>query len=254
MIFSIRSQKCRGPGQRTARRWWASVAVGLLLLPPGCEKQTAEVAEVSPYPPGFALAVAPALNFSGSPDVDPVRVADALASELGSTPGLNVLPVNRVMAILAREGKWQIESPAHALRVAQQLGCDAIVVPALTEYGPYTPIVVGLVLQLYALPDADAKVSGGTLANNPAISAPDVGNPLSPRAQVQTVYNASHEDLAERVKKYGKVRDADKSPYAWRRYMLSQELFLRFCCWDSGNRLMEQERQRFAVAAVSEPE
>ncbi len=228
---------------------------GLLFVgPAGCEKKKAEIVETSPYPPGFALAIAPALNFSGSSDVDPVKVADTFASELGSTAGLNILPVNRVMAILAREGKWQIESPAHAVRVARQLGCDAIIVPALTDYEPYTPIVVGLAAQLYVVPEADAAQTGAALANNPAKSAPDVANALSPRAQVRTVYNASHADLADRVKKYGKVRDADKSPYAWRRYMLSQELFLRFCCWDSGNRLMEQERQRISGAAAGDEE
>jgi hypothetical protein len=138
--------------------------------------------------------------------------------------------------------------------VARQLGCDAIIVPALTDYEPYTPIVVGLAAQLYVVPESDVTRGGATLANNQANSAPDVANALAPRAQVQTVYNASHADLADRIKKYGKVRDADKSPYAWRRYMLSQELFLRFCCWDSGNRLMEQERQRVSSAAAGDEE
>jgi len=254
MILPIRPQiSTESRGSRVGELT-AVVAIAVLHALSGCEKSNSEIVEVSPYPPGFALAVAPALNFSGSPDVDPVRVADTLASELGSTSGLNILPVNRVMAILAREGKWQIESPAHALRVARQLGCDAIIVPAITEYEPYTPIVVGLAAQLYALPESAGPGSGATLANNPANSAPDVANALAPRAQVQTIYNASHADLADRVKKYGKVRDADKSPYAWRRYMLSQELFLRFCCWDSGNRLMEQERQRVSTAAAGEEE
>lgn len=254
MILPIRSQRLTEPRRSRASAAAGTAAMACLLASLGCEKKTAEVVESSPYPPGFALAVAPALNFSGSSNVDPVRVADTFASELGSTPGLNIIPVNRVMAILAREGKWQIESPAHAVRVARQLGCDAIIVPALTDYEPYTPIVVGLAAQLYVVPEADPGRAGATLANNPANSAPDVANALAPRAQVQTVYNASHADLADRVKKYGKVRDADKSPYAWRRYMLSQELFLRFCCYDSGNRLMEQERQRVSVAAAGEPE
>src|SRR5262245_17825685 len=99
--------------RRPGNSRWATTAVAIVLAPLSCDKQKSDIVEVSPYPPGFAVAVAPALNFSGSPDVDPVKVADALASELGSMAGLNVLPVNRVMAVLAREGKWQIESPAH---------------------------------------------------------------------------------------------------------------------------------------------
>jgi hypothetical protein len=211
-----------------------------------CHEGRDDVSETAMVSSGYALAIAPALNFSGSNDLDPVRVADILASELGAVQGLTILPVSRTVAVLAREGKFQIESPAHALRVAQQLGCDAICVPGVTDYNPYTPIVVGLALQLYMLPKLEPPQSGKPM---PQPTEAQIIEALTPQAQIQAVYNGAHSDLAKRIKKYADSRDADKSPLGWRRYMVSQELFLRYCCWDSGRRLIEQQAMRSAVTS-----
>ena len=92
--------------------------------------------------------MAPILNFSGHFDVDPIQAADLLASELTGFGVVTVLPVNRVVAALAIEGKTQVESPAHALDIANAVGADAIVIAGITEYDAYTP-VVGIVIQMY---------------------------------------------------------------------------------------------------------
>ena len=73
----------------------------------------------------ITVAVAPAMNLSGSTDFEPLRVADLMASELTQVPGVKVIGVNRVLAVLSREKQSRITSPAQAVRVARELGADA---------------------------------------------------------------------------------------------------------------------------------
>ncbi|MFO0973735.1 MAG: hypothetical protein U1A27_09895 [Phycisphaerae bacterium] len=210
------------------RAWIALVAASLA----GCAEPTHLAATPHPFPAGLTLAVAPALNFSGSAELDPVRVADLFASELATHAGVTVLPVSRVVAVLAREGRIQIRSPAHAIQTAERLGCDGVCVVGITEYQPYSPLVVGLVAQVYVRPGRGGKPESG--------AAGGAGVFADPEAQVQRVYNSAHEPVADEIRKYAVDRDADQSPYGWRRYMVSQELFLRYCCFDASERLATQ--------------
>jgi hypothetical protein len=99
----------------------------------------------------LTIAVAPALNFSGSSEFDPNAVADLMASELGSVAGVEVIPVSRVLAVLAQQGRREVASPEHARQIVEHLGADAILIFAVTEYDPYHPPVVGIAAQLYGV-------------------------------------------------------------------------------------------------------
>ncbi len=233
---------------RTLMRLGWRIALAPILLIGGCQRPNGDEAKMPPVSTGLTIAVAPALNFSGAADLDPVRVADLLASELSQAGGWTVVPVNRTVAVLARDGKWQVESPAHALRVAAQLGVDGVCVPGITEYDPYTPMVVGMVCQLYVL-DLQQTSGGWSGAAAPITASSES---LRPRLAAQTVFNAAQDRVVERLKKFAVARDADKSPFAWRRYMVSQELFLRFCCGEMAQRLLEQERERTPVSSASD--
>lgn len=228
----------------------------ILLVAAGCtQKKPVEPPPASPFPPGYSIAVAPALNFSGATELDPVRVADLFASELDSIDGLTILPVSRTVAVLAREGRRQVESPAHAVSVAERVGADAIIVLGITEYDPYTPIVVGLAAQLYERSTGDwsrdLQPVEWSREGRPFPISAYAADPLRPRIQVQRVYNAAHEAVADRIKKYASRRNADQSPYGWRRYMVSQELYLRFCCWEAANRMIEERWQNRAEMTAS---
>ena len=230
----------------------ARVALGVIAALVACggfgcsqmEHKKAPVEVFTPLPWGTTVAVAPALNFSGSSDFDPLKVADLMASELSSIQGIGVIGVTRVQAVLADQGFGQIQSPEHAVAVCDRLGADAILVFAVTEYDPYTP-VIGIAAKVYARgrapesvgPDRSAKpfaVAGAAGANGQA-------GHESPRpwAQVQHVYNATHERVQKHVKEYADSRSEDKSPYGWRSYLVSQERFLRFCCFSVARELME---------------
>jgi hypothetical protein len=233
----------------TSRAALLAVAAGLAGLAVGCKPEKTEPQVASPYAQSLTVAVAPVLNFSGEFTLDPVKAADLLASELSDVEGLVVLPVNRVMAVLAMQNKQQIESPLHALAVAEAVGADAILVPAVTEYDPYTP-VVGLILQMYTVPRRpSAPLDARALSRQSApLAIGEMTDPLQPTSQTQVVFNGTHEDVVKSVRHYAKSRDEEANPLGWRQYLKVQSLYLRFCWHDAIERLMEAERARQALA------
>src|SRR5438477_814095 len=94
-------------------------------------------------------AVAPAVNLSGVTQVDPILQADLLFGQLQQTAGLNVIPVNRVVEVLAALRIEQIQSEEQAAIICNMLGCDAVCVPTITAYDPYDPPKMGASLHLF---------------------------------------------------------------------------------------------------------
>ena len=188
-----------------------------------------------------------------------------MASELSTLPGVGVIGVNRVMAILAEQGVGRIQSPQHALAVCERVGADAILVFAVSEYDPYTP-VVGLTAQLYTRPVAPAGparqgAEGGMTSNggagsesgSEAGSRPGVAPerwPVRPAAECQRVFNATHERVQNAVREYADKRKEGESPYGWRKYLVSQEWFLRFCCHTVARDLLTQPVDWFGVGQM----
>ena len=218
--------------------------------PAGCSGEKEPVAVTSPYHEPVTFAVAPVLNFSGEFTLGPVKAADLLASELTDIEGISVMPVSRVVAYLATQGRTQIESPAHAVAVARAVGADAIIVAGVTEYDPYTP-VAGLVLQIYRVSSAASpSVDPVLVSRDPRpMALTETADGLAPTSQVQMVYNANHEWVAQAVERYAKHRDEEPSPFGWRQYLKVQTLFLRFCWHDAIERLMREERGRVSLLA-----
>lgn len=176
------------------------------------------------------IAVAPALNFTGQADFDPIAVASLMTSELSHQPGIGVVGVSRVLAMLAEDGVDRIHSPEHAVRVCERLGADAILVFAITEYDPYTP-VVGMAAQLYGSPppaEMFDPVTTSRLARPfPVVTGDEA---VRPWAQVQRIFHAENPDIRRKLEAYAKCRSSDDSPYGWKKYLVSQQWYLRFCC------------------------
>ena len=213
-------------------------ALGLLVLGGCCVRHQLTLADVDHQ---MAIAVAPALNHSGSQDFDPLRLADLMASELAQWPGVRVIPLTRVLAQLAAEGKERIESPAHALKVMERVGADGIVVFAVTEYDPYLPPVMGLTAQLYGIGPEQAGGFDPVAASRQA-SPFEAGAYLElPRAEYHRVFNSSDEAVQREIRRFALRRNAEDSPYGWRKFMASQENFWRFCCAVTTRELIRQE-------------
>lgn len=219
----------------------AGLAAIVLIGLTGCGPQNAAPERIAnAYIGPLTIAVAPALNFSGSPEFDPSAVADIMASELSTVEGVEVIPVSRVLAVLDAQGQTQVASPEHARDIVDRLGADAILIFAVTEYDPYRPPIVGIAAQLYG-----TRRVGSTAGLDPVRLSREprgldtAGTPRSfgPLAQSETVFNAAHQRTAEDVQEFAQRRDADQTPFGWELYVSSQRHYLRYCCQRTLQRL-----------------
>ncbi len=184
------------------------------------------------------VVVAPVLNMSDSSAWDSLKVTDMVASELQTFDGVVVIPVNRALAALALRGQSAVETPEDALALAEELGADATVVTAVTEYHPYDPPRVGMVMQWYGLRRAADGPGFDPVSASRQASAVEPGErggsgEPGPEYQVQRVFDAARPDVLEEVKAFARWRKGSASPYGWRVYLKSQELFVRYCCWSA---------------------
>lgn len=218
-----------GLGQGNA--WWMLVALCL----PGCSslRNRTIVPLASPVWAGLTIAVAPAINQSGSADFDPNRFADLMASELSHAHGIGVIPVSRVLAVLAAQGLKQVTGPSHAHEVMGLLGADAILVFAVTEYDPFDPPSIGISAQLYgAWPGSNGgAMDPVALSRQTTLTSRQAGGGSRRLlAQMHRVFNASLRSTIREIKVFAADRDGDTSPYGWRKYMVSQQHYIRYCC------------------------
>lgn len=185
----------------------------------------------NPFLGPAGVAVAPAVNVSGSNDFDPNRFADLMASELGFADRVTVIPVSRVLGAMALQGRDQVTSPQQALDLAELVGADAILVFAVTEYDAFDPPRIGITAQLF----------GVTPWHQLGEPPPDQqrGQLL---AQTQRVFSAAHADVVQEIQQYAAQRDADQSPFGWQRYVVSQQHFIRFCCHATIRSLLSGDR------------
>jgi hypothetical protein len=199
----------------------------------------------------MTIAVAPAINVSGSVDFDRNRFADLMASELGYAEGISVIPVSRVLGVLAEQGLDGVQSPSHALELVSLLGGDAILVFAVTEYDPYDPPSIGIAAQLYGTrPRERGRILDPIALSRQTRLAGASPGPLARRllAQTETVFDADHEAVAAEVREFAARRGADDSPYGWRKYVVSQQHYIRFCCFATIRDLLHSD-PGFEVAA-----
>lgn len=180
----------------------------------------------------MTIAVAPAVNLSGSTAIDPERFADLMASELMLVDGITVVPVSRVLAALASDGRRGVESPAHAMSLLDRLGVDAILVFAVTEYDPYDPPSIGITAQLFG----QRAGASGVEAHRGFAASVEPGSEAGAKAragllaQSQRSYHASHQRVVQELRDFAASRGGDSSPYGWRRFTVSQTEFIRYCC------------------------
>lgn len=211
-------------------------AVGLLLAlcgGAGCtQRATAPVRITSERLGPLTIAVAPALNHSGSPDVDVEHAADEMAAELTQVGGVRVIPVSRVIGVMQERGWAQVEGVGQALELASLTGADAVLVFAITAYNPYDPPRVGVSAQLIGeLPDGGGRLDPVALAGSPGEGgSPSSGPMRGVLAEASAVFDASREDVLADVKTFAARRNAGKNPYGHRWYLVSQRRYLQYCC------------------------
>ncbi len=230
-------------------RFWGGVGVWMsagVAASIGCRSQPSGPGWIeNPTFGPMSIAVAPAVNLSGSTAFDPDRFADLMASELTYVEGVEVIPVSRVLAVLQAQRADGVQSVSHAWDIREALAADAILVFAVTEYDPYDPPSIGLDAQLYGTPrsgwrrlDPVAQSRQAALAVDPPGRRP--GDPL---ARVQRTFDGGHEDVVAAARRFASSRSGDDNPYGWRRVLVSQQEFIRFCCHETLDALIRGRNQ-----------
>ena len=116
------------------------------------------------------VAVAPFFNLSQERTVDGREFALDYYAELQKVPGFEVLPVGVTERAMLENG-ITLTGPHDAVRLAQILDVDAVVVGAVTDYDPYNPRI-GLKVAWYSprqwlfVPTEDSNVSSVTHSND----------------------------------------------------------------------------------------
>ena len=233
--------------KRRARRVVGLVAAVMLVC--GCRAgrrmEPVSIANRSFGP--MTIAVAPAMNLSGSSDFDATRFADLMASELGHADGVTVIPVSRLLGVLATQGVSGVQSATHAMELVSLVGADAILVFAVTEYDPYEPPSIGISAQLYGVRPGPGggRLDPVSLSRQTTLATMRSGPPARGLlVEVQRVFDASHDSVVAEIRAFASSRGGGASPYGWRKYVVSQQAFIRFCCNATISALLHEQRER----------
>jgi len=218
----------------------------------------------TPYNQTHTLAIAPAINLSGSRDFDPLVVSDTIYAELQQVPNVMALPLNKTLMAMQHLGIHSIEDVKTAQALAKYLGADGLIIPAVTAYDPYNPPTMGMILQLYtppepaatAVPVAAAKPA--TIRSNPdtvifATEVPTlpvrVANPLpaqQPAVQVAAVFQSTNQSVLKELQAYAGGRTEYDSALADQKFVMSSDSYMRFVSHAMIRRLMDAERERLS--------
>tara|TARA_R110002072_G_scaffold303099_1_gene493460 strand:- start:178188 stop:179930 length:1743 start_codon:yes stop_codon:yes gene_type:complete len=140
-----------------------ALTISLLLPLAGSGCAVVEIGMRNPVVGLETVAVAPFFNLSQERTVDGREFALDYYAELQKIPGFEVVPVGVTERAMIESG-ITLSGPNDAVRLAQILNVDAVVVGAVTDYDPYNPRI-GLKVAWYSprqwlfVPTEDSAVS-----------------------------------------------------------------------------------------------
>ena len=228
----------------------ATIGLASLLLAAGCtppppkEYGREGVVTLSTSRPQV-WAVAPAINLSGQPSVDPLLQADLVFQQLQQIQGLTVIPVDRVVGVYVALGIDQVQSAEQAMLVCERLGADALVVPAVTAWEPYDPPKMGATLSLFTLPgsfstpaDVDPRVLARRATPLPGSALPAPGP--DGFYQASGMYDAANGTVREALFRHAHGRTEPLGPFGAREFLVSSDRYASFVYRQLTLRLFDQ--------------
>ncbi|TVQ32493.1 MAG: hypothetical protein EA376_05615 [Phycisphaeraceae bacterium] len=202
-------------------------------------------------------AVAPLRNESGVGVFDPLLVTDALASQVQQVRGINVLPTNRVLGAMRTLNMQAVDSPESALRLAEALEVDAILVGSITAWEPYDPLQFGMSLAIFR-PSDDGRSSSRIDPRALQSAASDYGlfmsrdGSIAPSSFVAEHLHGANHEIQMAARAFAEGRHDPATALGWRRYLASMTLFTEFACYHLTERLLDAERIRHARTVAAE--
>jgi hypothetical protein len=212
----------------------ALTAAGLLIAwnAGGCspKKEYGTERQLALRMPRQVWAVAPAINLSGQPQVDPLVQADLLYQQLQQVDGVIAIPVNRVAEVYAGLRIDAVASQEQAAAVCEVLGCDGLLVPTVTVFDPYDPPKMGVALQLFlrAHTMSPQGVSPRELSRQ---AKPKPGETLPARpsfVQVVGMFDAANGSVRSALESYTQGRADPTGPLGPKEYMVNIDRYGQF--------------------------
>ena len=231
----------------------------LLAAASGCESQpklTQPMTLASPLPERQVWAVAPFENESGVSVVDGARLADLFAQEAQQVQGLDLLPVNRVIAAMRHLRLPRVATAADAQALAQLLQVDGLIIGMVTAYDPYRPPTLGLAVQLWdSAPWPRTAFNPREVVTSPTGEVAPAAMPAThPIAQASGVFDASNHDTLLALRQYSVGRTELDSPFGEDSFLVNIELYTKFVSHRLiGALLSELEQPDTKVAQNSPP-
>jgi hypothetical protein len=210
----------------------------------------------SPYASRQIWAIAPIQNESGHSQANGHVIADHLARQLENASQIDVLPVNRVLAVMESQGMTALRSPGDVQLLLRLLGADYLVVGTVTAYDPYDPPKLGMAIELYSSPRVEEarildlkRLSGASTDRDITPAAyRDVTRPVS---IASGYFDAADPGVREKLQRYGQDRSQqDGEASSWRLYRINMNLYCEFVSYVLSWRLLEAEKQRFTPPAT----
>lgn len=218
----------------------------------GCQQPRIEQPRVfpSPYPGPKLWAVAPLRNDSGTSLADGINFAEQLSQQIQQVPGIDVLPLNRVIEVMELSEMRGVYTLDDAMKLIDELEVDGLLVGTLTAWDPYEPPVIGVTVQLYSRRSADG---GLALDDARRLSAAATENNLTVQRFEQPLnstshhYDAANGAVLRDLKGYATGRVPLESPSGARRYLLSMDLYTEFVAHEVMRRLFRAEWDRLQL-------
>jgi hypothetical protein len=213
----------------------------------GHEQQVTIQARIHPV-----WAIAPVVNLSGETHVDPLLQADLVYQQLQAINNITVVPVDRVLQVYAALRIEKVESEDQAALVCEQLGCDALLIPTITQYDPYDPPKMAAAIQLLGRPGSihEPNLDAHELSRR---ATPLPTQTLSARPnflQVVGMYDAENGTVHEAVLAYAKGRNDPMGPLGAKEYFVNMD---RYCGFVYHSLIMDLLRETAARSGEAPP-
>jgi hypothetical protein len=189
-------------------------------------------------------AVAPLANESGVSLFEPKEITDKLIAATEEIRGVRTVPLNRTLQAMAALQMRGVRSPAEALKLAEALGADGILVGTITTYEPYTP-KLGLTVGLYGRGDGMGSEQGATdvrgLRTSTREERPRSRFGTGPLSLVSAHLDGKNHQVQSDVRSYARGRQEGQSALGWKRYLSSMDLFAEFATYHVLDQLIDAE-------------
>jgi hypothetical protein len=222
----------------TNAKWIFIIAliVAACLISSGCEAQPKYGRERSLGLPGSkqkVWAIAPVVNLSGQPGVDPLLQADILYQQLQTVAGLTVIPVDRVAQVYSAAGLEQVQTSEQAQAVIEALGCDGLIVMTVTQFDPYNPPKFGGAMQLFERPRDRLSSPDPQQMLRAATPGPETAMPRNTDfVQVVGMYDATNGSVRDAVHAYAMGRHEPAGPMEEREYLANMDRYCGFAYYE----------------------